>query len=137
MLLVDDDQRETRQCAEHRQARAEDELRLAARGGGPVGASRSVGEPAVQRYRAGTGKRGAHARLELRRQVDFRDEQQHLTASRDRGFCRSEIDGRLATAPLSPLQSVRHISPHLFEKLPLFSTAFTHSFSYFGHMPRR
>jgi hypothetical protein len=52
----------------------------------------------VQRDRAHVRKRGAHARLEVRREVDLRDEDQHLPARRDRARGGVEVHLGLAAA---------------------------------------
>ena len=84
VFLVDDDQGEAWQRAEHREPRAQHELRGTGRGGVPMRAALAVGKPAVQRHRLCARQRIVHARFELWRQIYFRHEQQHLPAPRDR-----------------------------------------------------
>src|SRR5579862_5558883 len=83
VLFVDDDEPQLRQLREDGQAGAHDELRIAARRSQPMRAARSDREAAVQQSDANTGQRGSDTLLELRRQVDLRDQKKRLKTSGD------------------------------------------------------
>ena len=98
MFLVDDDEAEARHRREDREARAKNEIRLAGRGRAPRAAPCPRGQPAVQRDHAPPGQRPRDARFELRREIDLRDEEQHLPARANARGRRGEVDLRLAAA---------------------------------------
>ena len=78
VLFVDDDEPERRKRREDREARAEHELRLPARGRAPRIAPLACRERAVHERDAKARARRTHAIDELRREVDLRHEHQHL-----------------------------------------------------------
>ena len=98
VLLVDDDQRKARQCAKHRQPRAEHQIRVAACGGIPIRAPLAIGQSAVKGHGMCARQPCTHARFELRRQVDLGNKEQHLSRIRDRRFRGGEKDVGLAAA---------------------------------------
>ena len=80
MFFVHHDQAEFRQRCEHRQPRAEHDARRARLRGDPVIQPLGVVQAAVQADDFGIGKAPAHRGFELRRERNFRHQQQRLTA---------------------------------------------------------
>ena len=82
VLLVDHDERQSRQRREHREARAEHDACVAARGIQPGAGARHVLQAAVQERDPRLGEGVAKDRLELGREADFRYQDERLGASR-------------------------------------------------------
>ncbi len=83
LLLVDDDESQRGHRREDREPRAEDEPGVARGRGVPRRAALAGGQAAVQRRDGQSRQRVAHARDELRRQVDLGHQHQHLAAARE------------------------------------------------------
>ena len=105
VLLVDDDQGETRQRAEHGGTRADDDARLAAMGRAPGIAALGAPQPRMHRHHAGA-KAPAKTLHQLRRQRNFRHQDQRLSALRDRRGDDPHIDFGLAAAR-DPIKKMR------------------------------
>jgi hypothetical protein len=80
VLFVDDDEPEARQRCKDREPRPEDKIGHAARRLAPVAQALAGRKPAVQRHGSLVRQRSGEALPELRREVDFRHEDQHLPA---------------------------------------------------------
>ena len=97
MLLVHDDQAQPSERREHRGARADDEVHVAAADPVPLIVTLAVGERAVLNRHA-IAERAAEQRRHRRRQRDLRDQQQHLPASALDRLRQAQIDLGLAAA---------------------------------------
>ena len=98
MLLVHHHQPQPRHGREHREARAEDDLRVAARGIEPGMGARGVLESAVQHRDPGFGKCLAETRFQLGREADFGHEHQRLSAAFDHLRDQLQVNLGLAAA---------------------------------------
>ncbi len=98
VLLVDHDQADLGQWGEYREPRADDDPRLAVQCGPPVAAAGGLAQFTVQTDQAGGRKTGGKTRFELRRQVDFRDQQQRLPSGSQSALDQPQIDLGLAAA---------------------------------------
>jgi hypothetical protein len=100
VLLVDDNEPQLRQRGQHRQPGAQHDAGVSQVGGEPVEHPFALGQPAVQRRHHQPRKAGADIVFQLRRQVDFRDQDQHLRLRLAREDLRSglQVDLGLAAA---------------------------------------
>ncbi len=98
VLFVDNDQAEVGHRGEHRQPGAEHDARRAVESGLPVARARRLGQFAVQTGQLRLGKARRDARFELRRQVDFRHQEQRLLSSRQRALDQPQVDLGLTAA---------------------------------------
>jgi hypothetical protein len=89
---------EARQRRENRQAGTENEVGLAGKGATPVALARRFGQFAVQRDHVRSGKTATHAVFQLRRQVDFRHQQQHLPPKQQGLLDQAQVNLGLAAA---------------------------------------
>jgi len=85
MLLVHDDERQLGQLGEHRQTRAQHDLRTPALRLLPIRQACRIAQPAMQTDDVHIGETAAEIMLQLRREIDLRHQQQHLptTAAQD------------------------------------------------------
>ena len=104
VFFVDDDEAESRHRCEYREPRAEHEIRLACGSCFPMTTSQRGGKPTVQRHRPPPRKCARYPLQELGGQVDFRDQQQRLTAGRHASRRGGEIHLGLA----APGDAVEH-----------------------------
>ena len=81
MLFIDDDQTESRQGRKHRQPRSQHNGRLASPGFLPPRQPFAFSQPAVQAYQFKLRKSSLDVRFELRREIDFRHQQQGLLSA--------------------------------------------------------
>ncbi len=100
MLFVDHDQFQARQRSEHCQPRAEHDAGLSQVAREPAAQALAFGQAAMQRGHRQAGKTAAHVVFELRRQVDFRHQDQDLRIGVRRQAARDrlQIDFGLAAA---------------------------------------
>ncbi|MCY1284188.1 hypothetical protein D9M70_330820 [compost metagenome] len=100
MLLVDHDQRQRRQRCHHGHARAQHDAGLAAVSGQPLQAALLVGQAAVQHRQRQVREARGDAHLQLRRQVDFGNQHQHLgvRVALQQGLHGVQVDLGLAAA---------------------------------------
>ncbi len=98
MFLVDDDQRESGQFGEHRQACAEHDLRCAQLRLLPVMQTFALAQAAVQADQIHVGEAAAEIIFQLRRQIDLRHQQQHLPAALQYAMHQMHIHFGLAAA---------------------------------------
>ncbi len=110
VLFIDDDETEARHRREYGEPRAQHEIGLAGCGSAPVPAAHRCGKAAVEHHRVAPGQRFRDPLRKLRCQVDFRDEQQGLTASVDARRRGREIDVGLA-ASRDAVKQKRRIAP--------------------------
>ena len=96
VLLIDHDQAQAGHRREDREPGTEHDARLAGKGGSPVALARRFGQFAVQRDNAGFGETRPDPAFQLRRQVDFRHQQQHLLAFSQRPLDQAQINLGLA-----------------------------------------
>ncbi len=97
MFLVDDDEPRASQRREHRRARADDDVGLAARRGQPGARALAFAQARVHHFDA-RGQAFAETAQRLRGQTDFGHEHERLPAARDDVFDQREIDLGLAAA---------------------------------------
>jgi hypothetical protein len=98
VFFIDHDEPEPRQRRENGEARAQDEIRVSARGLAPVAQALSRRESAVERHRPAGWQCFGDALAKLRRQIDFRHEDEHLPPRGDAFGRGGEIDLGLAAA---------------------------------------
>ncbi len=97
MLFVDHDQAQARQGGEQRQAGAQQDVGLAARSPQPSAQTVAFGQAAVD-HRQPVAQARAHAVFQLRGQIDFRHQQQHLPPRRQHLLRQTQIELGLAAA---------------------------------------
>ena len=97
MLLVDDDQAEPRQRREHRRARADDDVHVAAADAPPL-VVRSPSESPLCSMATRVAERARGTARPRRRERDLGHEQQHAAPARERGPRQPEVDLGLAAA---------------------------------------
>src|SRR3954470_3388993 len=95
VLLVDDDDAGACERHEYGRARADDDLRLAARRGEPGACTLDLAESRVQRGDV-DAEPLAETAQRLRRQRDLRQQHERLLAAREAGGDRGEVDLGLA-----------------------------------------
>ncbi len=98
VLLVDDDQAKPRQRREDRQPGTEDDARFTGECRPPVALAGGFSQFAVQRHDRAFRKTRPDPPFELRRQIDFRHQQQHLPSGRQHPIDQAQINLRLAAA---------------------------------------
>ena len=98
MFLVNDDKAQLRQRREHRQARSQHNARGPRLRGNPVIEPFAFGETAVQADHVRVRETAAHRGLQLRRQRNFRHQQQRLPAGLEHLVHHAQIDFGLAAA---------------------------------------
>src|SRR5208282_3257588 len=97
MLLVDHDQRELWQGRKHGGARADDDAGLTVMRGPPGVTPQRSGESRVQ-YREAGPEAALKSIHELRRQGNFRDQHERLSAAANRSFDDAQVNLGLAAA---------------------------------------
>ena len=98
MFFVHHNQRQIGQRSKYSKPRANDELGLPEHGAQVVLAALAGGGLAVQHGGGQAGEAVSHALQQLRREVDFGQQQQHLPALRERACHRVKIDFGFAAA---------------------------------------
>ena len=98
MLFIDDDQAQLGQGGEHCQTGAEHDACAALKGGAPVAGAGGFSEFAVQAGQLCLRKASGDAAFELRREVDFRHQQQRLLAGGEGAFDEAQVDLGFAAA---------------------------------------
>ena len=98
MFFVHHNQRQIGQRSKYSKPRANDELGLPEHGAQVVLAALAGGGLAVQHGGGQAGEAVGHALQQLRREVDFGQQQQHLPALRERACHRVKIDFGFAAA---------------------------------------
>jgi hypothetical protein len=91
VLLVHDDERQTRQRREHRQARAQHDVGPARLGQQPVVGALHFRHGAMQRHQGFAGEAAADAAFQLRCQVDLRHQHQRLAALLQGRFHQTQV----------------------------------------------
>ena len=98
MFLIHDDQSEARQGRKHRQTRSDEKLNFSSCRGQPASPALESSKPAVQRANTKGGQRSRDTLFELRRQIDFRHQQERLPARVDHACGGGDVDLGLAAA---------------------------------------
>ena len=98
VLLVDDDEAQVAKRHQHREARAEHDMRGARLRGKPRGGTLALVEMAMRGGEPRAGETARDLRLELRREPDLGHEEERLAPARERVGDDSQVHLRLAAA---------------------------------------